>query len=74
MSEALGDFDVGPVSDTGSPTGTGDERVDAVLDSLQGLDDQGLSQHLTVFEQAHETLRRTLAETGRDSSAAAGRS
>ncbi|HQR27283.1 MAG TPA: hypothetical protein PLP61_09615 [Nocardioides sp.] len=39
---------------------TGNLRVDAVLDSLAGLDGQPLSEHVTVFERAHEQLRVAL--------------
>ena len=49
---------------------TGDEAVDAVVASMNGLDDLPVADHVAVFEQAHETLRRTLAGAGRD----AGRS
>ena len=33
---------------------TGDTRVDAVLASLDGLDDRPVSEHAVVFEQAHD--------------------
>ena len=39
---------------------TGDTRVDAVLASLDGLDDRPVSEHADVFEQAHEQLRAAL--------------
>ena len=39
---------------------TGDERVDAVLASLDGLDDRPVGEHAGVFEQAHEQLRAAL--------------
>ena len=39
---------------------TGDARVDGVLASLDGLDDQPVSEHAVVFEQAHEQLRAAL--------------
>ena len=39
---------------------TGDGRVDAVLASLDGLDDRPVSEHAGVFEQAHEQLRAAL--------------
>ena len=41
--------------------GTGDQSVDAVVASMNGLDDLPVADHVAVFEQAHETLRRTLA-------------
>ncbi len=39
---------------------TGNARVDAVLDSLTGLDDLPVDEHVAVFEQAHEELRGAL--------------
>jgi hypothetical protein len=39
---------------------TGDERVDAVLESLTGLDERPLAEHTAVFERAHERLREAL--------------
>ncbi|MEO7943264.1 MAG: hypothetical protein ABIR34_07680 [Marmoricola sp.] len=53
--------------------GTGEPEVDAVVASLGGLDDLPVGDHVEVFEQAHETLRRTLAGAGQESPAA-GRS
>ncbi|MCW2711486.1 MAG: hypothetical protein JWP24_1680 [Marmoricola sp.] len=57
--------------------GTGDASVDAVVRSLDGLDELLVADHVAVFEQAHESLRRTLAGTGpevRQGAPAAGRS
>jgi hypothetical protein len=54
---------------------TGDADVDAVVSSLNGLDDLPVADHVAVFEQAHESLRRTLAGAGAgQDSPAAGRS
>ena len=39
---------------------TGDARVDAVLESLTGLDDRHVREHAAVFERAHEQLRAAL--------------
>jgi len=39
---------------------TGVEEVDAVLASLQGLDDSPVEEHPAVFERAHERLRQAL--------------
>jgi len=39
---------------------TGDPRVDAVLDSLEGLDDLPVEEHVAVFDKAHEELRGAL--------------
>jgi hypothetical protein len=50
--------------------GTGNADVDAVVGSLTALDDLPVAEHVTVFEQAHESLRRTLAGAGQDSPAA----
>ena len=56
--------------DAGNPAGTGNTDVDAVVESLAALDDLPVSEHVAVFEQAHESLRRTLAGAGRDAPAA----
>jgi hypothetical protein len=53
--------------------GTGDHDVDAVVASMNGLDDLPVADHVVVFEQAHETLRRTPAGAGRENPAS-GRS
>ena len=53
--------------------GTGNADVDAVVASLTALDDLPVADHVAVFEQAHETLRRTLAGAGREDPAS-GRS
>ncbi|WP_340540666.1 hypothetical protein [Nocardioides sp. GXZ039] len=42
------------------PEPTGNERVDAVIDAVAGLDDRPLEEHVAVFESAHGELRRTL--------------
>lgn len=44
--------------------GTGDPSVDAVVGTLRGLDDLPVEEHVAVFEQAHESLRRVLAGAG----------
>lgn len=49
--------------------GTGHTDVDAVIGSLGGLDDLPVADHVAVFEQAHESLRRTLVGAGQDSRA-----
>ena len=46
--------------------GTGHQAVDAVIGSLSGLDDLPVEEHVAVFEQAHESLRRTLVGAGQD--------
>jgi hypothetical protein len=47
--------------------GTGDSGVDSVVLSLSGLDGLPVADHVAVFEQAHESLRRILAGAGPDS-------
>lgn len=42
------------------PVRTGVTQVDAVLTSLEGLDDTEVAEHPAVFERAHEQLRRAL--------------
>lgn len=46
------------------PPTTGDEAVDAVVASLRGLDDLPVSEHVAVFERAHESLRQVLNAAG----------
>lgn len=46
--------------DTGTPGSTGVAEVDAVLASLDGLADRPVAEHVAVFEQAHDRLRRAL--------------
>lgn len=53
-----------PPTAGGEVQGTGDSDVDAVLDSLRGLDDLPVATHVTLFEQAHESLRLRLAGAG----------
>jgi hypothetical protein len=48
--------------------GTGNPDVDAVVGSLTALDDLPVADHVAVFEQAHASLRRTLAGAGADTS------
>ncbi|MGO4257475.1 hypothetical protein [Marmoricola sp. RAF53] len=45
-------------------TGTGHPAVDEVLRSLEGLSDEPVDEHVAVFEQAHDQLRRTLSGAG----------
>jgi hypothetical protein len=46
--------------DDNSAESTGVAEVDAVLASLEGLADQPVAEHVAVFEQAHDRLRRAL--------------
>jgi hypothetical protein len=47
-----------PVVDT--QLRTGNPEVDGVLDSMDGLDDLPVAEHVAVFERAHEVLRGAL--------------
>jgi hypothetical protein len=49
---------------------TGHDDVDRVVASLDGLDERPVSEHVAVFESAHDTLRNALADAGNDSSGA----
>lgn len=55
-SDELGD----ETSDDTSDRSTGIAEVDAVLASLDGLADRPVADHVAVFEQAHDRLRRAL--------------
>ena len=46
--------------ETTDEQGTGLASVDAVVRSVEGLDDRPVDEHVAVFEQAHEQLRRAL--------------
>jgi hypothetical protein len=61
--EHEGAADLSAVSDT-PVEHTGDPVVDSVLDSLQELDDLPVSEHVAVFEAAHERLRGALTDAG----------
>lgn len=50
-TDVRGDFDA---------PATGVAAVDEVLVSVQALDDRPVEEHVAVFEQAHERLRRAL--------------
>ena len=42
---------------------TGLTRVDTVLESVAALEDRPVEEHVAVFEEAHEQLRRALDDT-----------
>ena len=42
------------------PIRTGVERVDAVIDAVSGLTERPVDEHVAVYEDAHDELRRTL--------------
>ena len=54
----------GPSLDPDGQVRTGNVTVDAVLGSLEGLEDRPVSEHVEVFEHAHEQLRRALDGAG----------
>jgi len=43
-----------------APVRTGVEDVDDVLDAVESLAERPIGEHVAVFEQAHEQLRRAL--------------
>ena len=47
---------------------TGHPDVDAVVASLAGLDGRPVSEHVAVFEAAHDRLRSALADAGNHAS------
>lgn len=49
-----------PETADATPAQTGVPAVDAVLESLRGLDATDVAEHPAVFESAHERLRRAL--------------
>lgn len=66
----------GPSLEPDGQVRTGNVTVDAVLASMEGLEDAHVSEHVAVFEHAHEQLRRALDgadDTGSGGSGAAGR-
>ena len=74
MSEEIhdprGDEAAGHAGQT--PASTGHPAVDEVLRSLDGLADRPVSEHVAVFEAAHEGLRGALSDAGRDAGPDAG--
>jgi hypothetical protein len=50
----------GPSLEPDGHVRTGNVTVDAVLASMEGLEDAPVSEHVAVFEHAHEQLRRAL--------------
>ncbi len=49
---------------TAAVAATGNRAVDDVLASLDQLDDAPVSEHVAVFESAHEQLRAALTDAG----------
>jgi hypothetical protein len=67
MSEMHAPIDGPAVSDqpgSAEPETTGDDAVDALVASLRALHDLPVSEHLAVFERAHESLRQVLSGAG----------
>jgi hypothetical protein len=56
--------DLSAVADTPSVQHTGNPVVDSVLDSLRELDELPVSEHVAVFEAAHDRLRGALSDAG----------
>jgi hypothetical protein len=54
------DLDPGAADGPEERVRTGVARVDAVIDRVAGLGDRPVDEHVSVFESAHEELRRTL--------------
>jgi len=52
--------------DEPAPAATGHPAVDEVLRSLEDLEGRPVDEHVAVFEQAHERLRRALSGAGDD--------
>ena len=64
MSETPQELSQDLVVEQAEPETTGDDAVDAVVASLRGLDDLPVSEHVAVFERAHESLRQVLSGAG----------
>lgn len=50
----------------GAAETTGHPAVDEVLRSLDDLESRPVDEHVAVFEEAHESLRRALSSAGDD--------
>ena len=70
MSEPFTDTQVDQSDRAPEIEPTGHDDVDRVVASLDGLDARPVSEHVAVFESAHDTLRNALADAGNDSSGA----
>jgi len=60
------DASVGLPRDDDGAIETGHPAVDEVLRSLGALDGSPVDEHVAIFEDAHEQLRRTLSGAGDD--------
>ena len=70
MSEHFTDAQVDHADGAHEFERTGHDDVDRVVASLDGLDERPVSEHVAVFESAHDMLRNALADAGNDSSGA----
>ena len=59
-TEQASDQPTDQATDQPTDQGTGLPSVDAVVDSVGALDDRPVDEHVAVFEDAHEQLRRAL--------------
>ena len=62
--DAVQAHEPGPDEAREQPVETGHAGVDAVVASLDALDDAPVADHVAVFEQAHDSLRRALSDAG----------
>jgi hypothetical protein len=63
ISEHAGDHtDTGEAAAGVEPSGH--PAVDAVLASIEGLEERPVAEHVAVFEDAHDALRRALNDAG----------
>ena len=60
MSEYDEQADLAPEEHGSEPGATGVTAVDDVLAAVEALDGRPVEDHVAVFEQAHERLRRAL--------------
>lgn len=54
------------MSEGATEESTGLASVDSVVEAVGRLEDQPVDEHVEVFEQAHEQLRRALDDTSQD--------
>jgi hypothetical protein len=48
------------MTEDAQPVRTGVDRVDEVIEAVEGLEERPIEEHVGVFETAHEELRRAL--------------
>ena len=59
----MSDHEVAATEPTEVPAGTGNERVDGVVRSLDALEGRPAEEHVAVFEAAHRELRDALTSS-----------